>query len=79
MSEYCINCKHFDSKQDHCLRTQTIDLVTGKPKYKLATFERNYNFIDSCGQAGKFFDPITDTYPNNWYEGHYDGVFEAPF
>jgi len=77
MSEYCINCQHLDPKTNDCLRTKTIDLVTGKSKYRSAYLERHYEFIENCGANAKFFEPITTIYPNNWYEGHYE--YEAPF
>lgn len=76
MSEYCINCQHFDPKTDQCLRTKSIDLVTGRTKYRSAYMERNYNFIESCGEKAQFFEPIVTIYQHGWYEGHYE---EAPF
>lgn len=68
--EYCINCQCFDGFSNECTRQATTDLITGKPTYNLARFERS--MFGSCTEKAYHFTPITTIYPNDWYEGHYE-------
>jgi hypothetical protein len=60
-AKYCVDCKHFNTRDNTCYMSGEIDLVTGTTKYKLASIMRYYDTKTSCNQHGQFFEPIPYT------------------
>jgi len=54
--KFCIDCIHFEDMTGLCLKTNYLDLVTGKTEYRNAHTERTLD-LTGCGKEGKFFKP----------------------
>ncbi len=54
--KFCIDCVHYEDLTGLCLKTNYLDLVTGKTEYRNAHTERTLD-LTGCGKEGKFYKP----------------------